>query len=361
MSLLRSILLWVCSLVVITAGIPAGFAWCLRDDGSLWLEMTGPGGRCIDFGGDSSAPVSGLICSPQVVGCSPDCVDHAGGGRSRVAVGNNGRADHASRRGIASTVFAFRLPGPCRFRLLWVGCLSGPGSLDHVRRHVSSRHDCPSHLNPGRLLSSCLGGPSPWFPGRTITVNCPQSPMHLLPVFAALLLPVLILWDFGPRPRTSSNRPRRVLPFRPRPVKKNLAGSSPSRTCLRPHCPGTPSLRRLAGASGRVTLRWCRRRVRPNPDLSISNENLVGSGYFGNREQYQNTLQLSRSSNSGASANFGPRPRSGCGIARRLSTRRSGLRYSAARPSISSRSWAIKWRSRSHARRRARPRSCSAR
>lgn len=33
---------------------------------------------------------------------------------------------------------------------------------------------------------------------------------------------------------------------------------------------------------------------RPNPELSISNENLVGSGYFGNRDQYQNTLQLSQ-------------------------------------------------------------------
>jgi cobalt-zinc-cadmium efflux system outer membrane protein len=33
---------------------------------------------------------------------------------------------------------------------------------------------------------------------------------------------------------------------------------------------------------------------RPNPELLISNENLIGSGYFGNREQYQNTLQLSQ-------------------------------------------------------------------
>lgn len=33
---------------------------------------------------------------------------------------------------------------------------------------------------------------------------------------------------------------------------------------------------------------------RPNPELTLSNENLVGSGYFGDRQQYQNTLQLSQ-------------------------------------------------------------------
>lgn len=33
---------------------------------------------------------------------------------------------------------------------------------------------------------------------------------------------------------------------------------------------------------------------RPNPELAVSNENLVGSGYFGQRQQYQNTLLLSQ-------------------------------------------------------------------
>lgn len=33
---------------------------------------------------------------------------------------------------------------------------------------------------------------------------------------------------------------------------------------------------------------------RPNPELTLSNENLAGSGYFGNKQQYQNTLQLSQ-------------------------------------------------------------------
>jgi cobalt-zinc-cadmium efflux system outer membrane protein len=33
---------------------------------------------------------------------------------------------------------------------------------------------------------------------------------------------------------------------------------------------------------------------RPNPELVISNENLIGSGYFGRTQQYQNTLQVSQ-------------------------------------------------------------------
>lgn len=71
----RLTLLLAYGLAVLTAGLPArGFAWCLRDDGTLRVEATGADGRCVDA--DEHAGTAEVAYLPAS-GLAP-CVDLTG-------------------------------------------------------------------------------------------------------------------------------------------------------------------------------------------------------------------------------------------------------------------------------------------
>jgi hypothetical protein len=77
MTRLSAILVWACSFALLLTSMPAtGFAWCLREDGSIRFELTGADGRCIDAEG--AIPASGSLPQefPLLSGVD-DCVDLA--------------------------------------------------------------------------------------------------------------------------------------------------------------------------------------------------------------------------------------------------------------------------------------------
>lgn len=75
---LRTIILLLCSLLVLTVGGPApGFAWCVQGDGSLRLEAAGPDGRCLDAEGSVPTGSEAPAAFHSVAHPTP-CVDLAG-------------------------------------------------------------------------------------------------------------------------------------------------------------------------------------------------------------------------------------------------------------------------------------------
>jgi hypothetical protein len=81
MTQLRQVFTIVCSLLVLTAGGPfPGFAWCLRGDGSLAVEATGPDGRCLDATAATSPRQSEPGTDIYPVASAESCVDLPGVG-----------------------------------------------------------------------------------------------------------------------------------------------------------------------------------------------------------------------------------------------------------------------------------------
>ena len=75
MTRLSAILVWACSFALLVTSMPAtGFAWCLREDGSIRFERTGADGRCIDGEGAREASGSTPRGTPLLSGVD-DCVD----------------------------------------------------------------------------------------------------------------------------------------------------------------------------------------------------------------------------------------------------------------------------------------------
>lgn len=77
MSQLSTLITWLCSIAVLFSAMPTrGYVWCESGDGTVTVEATDPGGRCLHPGETSlEAPTETVGSEASVASLSDGCID----------------------------------------------------------------------------------------------------------------------------------------------------------------------------------------------------------------------------------------------------------------------------------------------